>query len=100
MIANRSERLVRFLAKDGRTYYGDAILPVGVSDIEKTKQARVIKGDIFGKHDVTEQIAVRNSRVIGMASWGTRLSSVGCEITPSAASKRRCEDGEVLRTQL
>ena len=51
-------RLVRFLAKDGRTYYGDAILPQGISDIGKTKQARVIKGDLFGKHDVTEQIAV------------------------------------------
>ena len=53
-------RLVRFLAKDGRTYYGDAILPQGVSDMGKTKQARVIKGDVFGKHDVTEQIAVRS----------------------------------------
>lgn len=52
-------RLVRFLAKDGRTYYGDAILPQGVSDIGRTKQARVIKGDILGKHDVTEQVAVR-----------------------------------------
>lgn len=52
-------RLVRFLAKDGRTYYGDAILSQGVSDIGKTKQARVIKGDVFGTHDVTEQIAVR-----------------------------------------
>ncbi|KAI4134921.1 MAG: hypothetical protein LQ347_001129 [Umbilicaria vellea] len=50
-------RLVRFLAKDGRTYYGDAILPAGVSDIAKTTRARVIKGDIFGKHDVTEQVA-------------------------------------------
>lgn len=51
--------MVRFLAKDGRTYYGDAILPQGVSDLAKTKQAHVIKGDIFGKHDVTEQVAVR-----------------------------------------
>ena len=52
-------RLVRFLAKDGRTYYGDAILPHSVSDIGKTKQARVIKGDLFGDYVVTEQIAVR-----------------------------------------
>ncbi|CAF9924580.1 MAG: hypothetical protein HETSPECPRED_005604 [Heterodermia speciosa] len=50
-------RLVRFLARDGRTYYGDAILPSGVSDIAKTSQARIIKGDIFGKHDVTDQVA-------------------------------------------
>ena len=52
------QRLVRFLARDGRTYYGDAILPAGVTDIAKTRQARVIKGDIFGKHDVTDQVAV------------------------------------------
>ncbi|OTB05971.1 hypothetical protein M426DRAFT_319350 [Hypoxylon sp. CI-4A] len=50
-------RLVRFLAKNGKTYYGDAILPDGVTDISKTKQARVIKGDIFGQHEVTDQIA-------------------------------------------
>ncbi|KAL2154449.1 hypothetical protein VTH82DRAFT_3125 [Thermothelomyces myriococcoides] len=49
-------RLVRFLARDGRTYYGDAILPRGVTDISKARQARVIKGDIFGKHDVTDQV--------------------------------------------
>ena len=54
-------RLIRFLAKDGRTYYGDAILPQGITDTGKTKQARVIRGDIFGKHDVTEQIAVHGS---------------------------------------
>ncbi|KAL8658134.1 MAG: hypothetical protein Q9226_001253 [Calogaya cf. arnoldii] len=50
-------RLIRFLAKDGRTYYGDAFLPSGTLDIGKATQARVIRGDIFGKHDVTEQIA-------------------------------------------
>lgn len=51
------KRLVRFLAKDGRTYYGDAILPAGETDIGKTKQARIIDGDIFGKHDVTDKVA-------------------------------------------
>ncbi|KAK3941489.1 hypothetical protein QBC46DRAFT_382317 [Diplogelasinospora grovesii] len=50
-------RLVRFLARDGRTYYGDAILPRGVSDISKAKQARIVKGDIFGEHNVTDQVA-------------------------------------------
>ncbi|KAI1659781.1 hypothetical protein F4813DRAFT_324118 [Daldinia decipiens] len=50
-------RLIRFLAKNGKTYHGDAILPEGVTDISKTKKARVIKGDIFGKHEVTDQIA-------------------------------------------
>ncbi|KAL7629118.1 hypothetical protein AAE478_000637 [Parahypoxylon ruwenzoriense] len=49
-------RLVRFLAKNGKVYYGDAILPQGVTDIAQTKHARVIKGDIFGKHEVTNDI--------------------------------------------
>ncbi|RBQ73246.1 hypothetical protein VDGD_21420 [Verticillium dahliae] len=50
-------RLVRFLAKDGITYYGDAILPAGVKDISKAKQARVVTGDIFGQHNVTDKVA-------------------------------------------
>ncbi|KAI9772244.1 MAG: hypothetical protein M1840_000993 [Geoglossum simile] len=50
-------RLVRFLARDGRTYYGDAILTPGATDTGKATHARVIKGDIFGKHEVTDQIA-------------------------------------------
>ncbi|KAL2003447.1 hypothetical protein VTN02DRAFT_3758 [Thermoascus thermophilus] len=50
-------RLIRFLAKDGHVYYGDALLPSGVSDIAKATRARVIQGDIFGQHRVTEQVA-------------------------------------------
>ncbi|KAH8815380.1 fumarylacetoacetate hydrolase family protein [Xylogone sp. PMI_703] len=50
-------RLVRFLAKDGRTYYGDAILPQGVTDIAKAKKAKIIRGEIFGKHEVTDEVA-------------------------------------------
>ncbi|RYP53305.1 hypothetical protein DL768_001662 [Monosporascus sp. mg162] len=50
-------RLVRFLAQNGRVYYGDAVLPQEVTDIAKTKQARIITGDIFGKHEVTDKIA-------------------------------------------
>ncbi|KAJ6104979.1 hypothetical protein N7486_003668 [Penicillium sp. IBT 16267x] len=49
--------LVRFLAKDGQIYYGDALLPAGVTDISKATQAKVIKGDIFGQHRVTDQVA-------------------------------------------
>ena len=63
-------RLIRFLAKDGRTYYGAGILPQGITEIGNTKQARVIKGDIFGKHDVTEQIAVCES--LGESSYTAR----------------------------
>ena len=58
---SRFSRLVRFLAKDGKIYYGDAILPKGVNDIGGARQARVIKGNVFGEHNVTEQIAVRES---------------------------------------
>ncbi|KAH8675474.1 fumarylacetoacetate hydrolase [Xylariales sp. PMI_506] len=50
-------RLVRFLAKDGGVYYGDAILPKGEYNIAKAAQARLIKGDIFGKHEVTDNVA-------------------------------------------
>ncbi|KAF7559691.1 hypothetical protein G7046_g4460 [Stylonectria norvegica] len=49
-------RLVRFLAKDGKLYYGDAILPKGITDISKAKSARLIKGDIFGSHHVADQV--------------------------------------------
>ncbi|RAO70312.1 uncharacterized protein BHQ10_006324 [Talaromyces amestolkiae] len=50
-------RLVRFLAKDGQIYYGDAVLPPGKTDISQITKARVIKGDIFGEHQVTDQLA-------------------------------------------
>ncbi|KJZ76579.1 hypothetical protein HIM_03915 [Hirsutella minnesotensis 3608] len=49
-------RLVRFLARDGRIYYGDAILPGGTSDIARSARARIINGDVFGKHHVTDQV--------------------------------------------
>ncbi|KAI1496598.1 fumarylacetoacetate hydrolase [Biscogniauxia marginata] len=50
-------RLVRFLARNGKVHYGDAILPPGVTDIAQTKKARLITGEIFGKHEVTDQVA-------------------------------------------
>lgn len=54
------QRLVRFLATDGNVYYGDAILPQGGEadqDISRTRQARIITGSVFGKHEVTDQVA-------------------------------------------
>ena len=48
---------MRFLAKDGRVHYGDAILPRGVNDISKATQAKIITGPIFGKHEVTDEVA-------------------------------------------
>ncbi|KAL4868757.1 hypothetical protein BDV12DRAFT_168940 [Aspergillus spectabilis] len=50
-------RLIRFLAKDGHVYYGDAILDAAVNDIGQVTRARVIKGPIFGQHHVTDQVA-------------------------------------------
>ncbi|KAI9670409.1 MAG: hypothetical protein M1817_004452 [Caeruleum heppii] len=50
-------RLIRFVSQDGRRLYGEPLLPAGVSNIIKASQARIINGDIFGKHVVTDQIA-------------------------------------------
>lgn len=41
------QRLIRFIAADNRIYYGDAILPPGVSDAAKATKAKPIVGDIF-----------------------------------------------------
>ncbi|KAK5987576.1 Fumarylacetoacetate hydrolase domain-containing protein 2 [Cladobotryum mycophilum] len=54
-MATKFTRLVRFLARDGRTYLGDAILPQGITDTAKAQRARIIEGDIFGKYQVTNQ---------------------------------------------
>lgn len=51
------QRLVRFVARDGRNYYGDAVLPRGVADAARAQRARIIAGDVFGKHRVTDQVA-------------------------------------------
>ncbi|PFH57943.1 hypothetical protein XA68_14351 [Ophiocordyceps unilateralis] len=40
-------RLIRFLGRDNRIYYGDALLPPGVDDIAAATQARIGQGDIF-----------------------------------------------------
>ncbi|KAI9705775.1 MAG: hypothetical protein M1820_005023 [Bogoriella megaspora] len=50
-------RLVRFLAKDGKIYYGDAILPSGDNDLARTAQAKVIRGSPWGRYEITDQIA-------------------------------------------
>ena len=71
-----------------------------MTDTAKTKQARVIKGDIFGKYDITEHVAVRDRRASGKAGWEALLSFVGSEIVTGTASKRRCEDREMFGTQL
>ncbi|KAF4122643.1 2-keto-4-pentenoate hydratase/2-oxohepta-3-ene-1,7-dioic acid hydratase (catechol pathway), partial [Geosmithia morbida] len=52
-----SQRLVRFVATDGQVYYGDAVLPAGETDISKARTARIIDGDVLGRHHVTDQVA-------------------------------------------
>lgn len=32
-------------------------MPRGVTDIAQTKKARIIVGDVFGKHEVTDHVA-------------------------------------------
>lgn len=59
---------MRFLAKDSHTYYGDAILDQGVTDIAKTTHAHIIEGDIFGEHTVTKNVAVGFARC-----WSIRI---------------------------
>ncbi|CAN6613997.1 hypothetical protein TRVA0_005S03444 [Trichomonascus vanleenenianus] len=51
-----AQRIVRFIAADGRTYYGDAILPVGVTDSRRATQARLISGDILGDYKVEQSV--------------------------------------------
>jgi hypothetical protein len=47
------------VAGDGKTYYGDAILPHGATDVSKALKAKLIEGDIFNaNHNVTEKIMV------------------------------------------
>jgi len=49
-------RLIRFVAEDGNTYYGDAILPSAASDLNSVSQAKVIHGRPWEKYEVSEQV--------------------------------------------
>ncbi|KAF7326624.1 Fumarylacetoacetate hydrolase domain-containing protein 2 [Mycena venus] len=51
-----AQRFVRFVATDGKTYTGDAILPVGTTDAAHSTQAKVITGDILGDFQITNQV--------------------------------------------
>lgn len=55
MSTPRFTRLLRFLS-NGSIHYGDAILPTGVTDLSRVKQAKKITGNIFGEHSVTNTI--------------------------------------------
>ncbi|ODV92821.1 hypothetical protein CANCADRAFT_1416 [Tortispora caseinolytica NRRL Y-17796] len=66
-------KLVRFLASDGKVYYGDAI---GSGDARFAKYANIIEGDIFGSHTVTD-------KVIG-------IRKLLCPLAPTDISSIRC----------
>ncbi|KAJ7146076.1 hypothetical protein C8R44DRAFT_7049 [Mycena epipterygia] len=51
-----AQRFVRFIATDGKTYSGDAILPPNDTDAAHSKQAKVITGDILGDFTITNQV--------------------------------------------
>ncbi|RDA91492.1 hypothetical protein CP533_4569, partial [Ophiocordyceps camponoti-saundersi (nom. inval.)] len=49
------QRLIRFLGRDNRIYYGDALLPPGVNDVAAATRARIIDGNIFAQHSVSDR---------------------------------------------
>ncbi|KAF5379401.1 hypothetical protein D9615_006573 [Tricholomella constricta] len=51
-----AQRFVRFISTDNREYYGDAILPGGTTDAAKSTHAHVIKGDILGDFEITDEV--------------------------------------------
>ncbi|KAH8657531.1 Fumarylacetoacetase-like protein [Tricladium varicosporioides] len=48
-------RLVRFVSDNGNIYYGEPVLSSSTRILD-ARQARVIHGDIYGKHTVTDQV--------------------------------------------
>lgn len=59
-----AQRFVRFIATDGKTYTGDAILPPNDTDAAHSKQAKVITGDILGDFTITNQVKVGPERCL------------------------------------
>jgi 2-keto-4-pentenoate hydratase/2-oxohepta-3-ene-1,7-dioic acid hydratase in catechol pathway len=70
---------VRFVASDGKTYFGDAILPSGSTDSRLATSAYKITGDVFNEYSVSAEVLaidrllspidpeqVRSVRMIGM----------------------------------
>ncbi|KAI5282160.1 hypothetical protein KEM54_002946, partial [Ascosphaera aggregata] len=54
-------RLIRFIATSGKIYQGDAILPSGTTDISQCTSAKVVVGNVFGEHKVTDEIVTVKS---------------------------------------
>ena len=86
------QRLVRFLATDGRTYYGDAVLPRGTTDIGKARQAKLIKGSPFQKYTVTNEVMVSLDIISSLRQFLTRqdIRKLLCPLAREDAGTVRC----------
>ncbi|KAK9470467.1 uncharacterized protein V1510DRAFT_405009 [Dipodascopsis tothii] len=61
-------RLVRFISTNGKTYYGDAILPSGSTDARFATHAFRIDGDVLGEHAVTaEKLEIK--KLLSPLAW-------------------------------
>ncbi|EEH19051.2 hypothetical protein PABG_01370 [Paracoccidioides brasiliensis Pb03] len=69
-------RLIRFLSKDGRVYYGEPFLPPATTDISRATSARLITGDIFTSPTLTTHI-LPISRLLSPLS-PTDVKSIRC----------------------
>ncbi|KAF7513736.1 hypothetical protein GJ744_007787 [Endocarpon pusillum] len=69
-------RLIRFLARDGHIYYGDAILPAHTTDIRAASTAQIITGDIFGTHSLTNRTA--SIRLLLCPLSPTQIGTIRC----------------------
>ncbi|KAG0638502.1 hypothetical protein HOY80DRAFT_1077983 [Tuber brumale] len=70
---SKFSRLIRFIAADGKTYYGEAILPTGISDVSRVAKARVIEGDILSLgYKVTDQVLNVNKLLTPLAFKDTK----------------------------
>lgn len=94
------QRLVRFLAHDKRIYHGDALLSSGVTDISRCNQARIIKGDIFGEHEVTNEVVVCSIQAIGRHPFNTEPGRAGYQASPLPLGQRTSDDHTLSWTEL
>jgi len=66
------------LAADNKIYYGDAILPAGVSDVGKATQAKPIDGDIFSSSAKVDESRVLDVKKLLAPIDPAQLRTVRC----------------------
>ncbi|GME24618.1 hypothetical protein AOQ84DRAFT_221359 [Neofusicoccum parvum] len=87
--ATTFSRLIRFLAQDGRVYYGDAILPAGSTSINAATHARLITGDPFSP----AHSASPSAPTAAPCTVTTRTAAIArllCPLTPTTTRTLRC----------